>query len=710
MTGFAGSESASNAAGYSAPTCSASGYSATSNAVSTFTIACSGGTATNYTFTTSATATATVVKAALSVTVDAKSVTYGGALPTLTFVVNGWLNSQSAANAAGYAAPTCSTSPSYTTTTAAGTSVSITCSGGTATNYSLASASASLTINKISSLTITAANQSITYGASTPTNSFTTSGLAAGDAITSVTYTYAGTSPSYGASTTPPTLPGSYTITPSAPVFSGSGTTSNYTTTSYVNGTYTINAGRLTITAVSPATVTYGTAIASASFVTSGLGAGSTIGSLTYMYQGTGSTIYAASTTAPTAVGSYSITPSNAQFSSGSAALYSVISYSAGFFTIAKAPLVIVPSGVSVVYGGSTPSLSFTVTGLQYSETLNTIAGYVAPTCSTAYTTTTSVLSSPVAVTCSGGSATSYTFTAGTANALTISPKTLTVSGTSIAAKKWTGTKAAGAISVGTLIGLVNGDNYTLQGMAADYASIDVGTYTTTVSYTLGSLAGSIINNYTVSNSNVSGTISPAPAVFTITPQKALAATAFAIDYTNSDTLTVSSTTNTVGVISFKVSVSGGTFTSITSCPDVAVNPSGGVTAAAICTWPNPTLGELIIRSTLTPSDLTANAIEVKEFNVLVVPKPRITSFTVKGQPAGTTSGVIGNVVIITGENFQGINDVKFNGVSALTGSFRATSTQITVTVPVGASTGKISVGTSYGGSATSAGNFTVTG
>jgi hypothetical protein len=341
---------------------------------------------------------------------------------------------------------------------------------------------------------------------------------------------------------------------------------------------------------------------------------------------------------------------------------------------------------------------------------LNSIPGYISPTCTSSYTSSTSVLNSPVSVTCSGGGATNYTFTSGSANVLTITPKVLTVSGTTIAAKEWTGTKAAGAVTVGTLVGLINGDNYTLQGSAADYSSMDVGTYTTIVSYTLGSVSGSVVNNYSVSNSSVSGTINPAPAVFTITPQKALAATAFSIDYTNSDTLTVSSTTNTVGIISFKVSVSGGAFVSIAACPDVAVNPTGGGAAAAICTWANPTPGELVIKSTLTPSDLTVNAVEVKEFNVLVVPKPKITSFTVKGQPAGTTSGTVGNVVIITGENFQGVSDIKFNGVSAIAGSFRATATQVTVTVPVGATTGKITISTGFGGSATSSGNFTITG
>jgi hypothetical protein len=257
----------------------------------------------------------------------------------------------------------------------------------------------------------------------------------------------------------------------------------------------------------------------------------------------------------------------------------------------------------------------------------------------------------------------------------------------------------------------VNGDAYNLQASATEYSSADVGTYNSTVSYTLVSLNGSVANNYTVSSNTVSGTINPASVEFTVTPEKVVAsaeaASAFSVNYAISDTLTVSATTRTPGVVKFEVSVAGADFISITACPDVAVNPSGGSAAAAICNWFNPTLGDLVIRSTLTPTDLAANAIEVQNFSVFIVPRPSITSFTVRGQ--ATTSGPVGSVVVITGTRFQGVNDIKFNGVSAITGSFRATSTQITVTVPAGALSGPITVSTQFGGVVTSSQEFTVT-
>jgi len=68
-------------------------------------------------------------------------------------------------------------------------------------------------------------------------------------------------------------------------------------------------------------------------------------------------------------------------------------------------------------------------------------------------------------------------------------------------------------------------------------------------------------------------------------------------------------------------------------------------------------------------------------------------------------SGLVGSAVTITGNNFNGVNAVNFNGVSA---SFTIDSNiQIRATVPAGATTGKISV-TNLDGTTQSANNFIV--
>jgi uncharacterized repeat protein (TIGR02543 family) len=86
------------------------------------------------------------------------------------------------------------------------------------------------------------------------------------------------------------------------------------------------------------------------------------------------------------------------------------------------------------------------------------------------------------------------------------------------------------------------------------------------------------------------------------------------------------------------------------------------------------------------------------------------TSFTLIGVPAITkftpTTGLLGAKVTITGTNLGSATGVAFNGVAAKVVTNSATS--IAVTVPVGATTGPLTV-TTVAGTATSTGTFTVT-
>ena len=86
------------------------------------------------------------------------------------------------------------------------------------------------------------------------------------------------------------------------------------------------------------------------------------------------------------------------------------------------------------------------------------------------------------------------------------------------------------------------------------------------------------------------------------------------------------------------------------------------------------------------------------------------TNFTVRLTPAisGFTpgSGGVGVHVAIIGTNFSGATSVKLNGIAAAF-TVNPAGTQITMTVPGNATTGKIAV-TTPGGTATSATDFTV--
>ncbi|MGA1566470.1 MAG: invasin domain 3-containing protein [Ilumatobacteraceae bacterium] len=111
------------------------------------------------------------------------------------------------------------------------------------------------------SITITADDESITYGTNLSPSFTRTGDLGGADAISGVTYTYTGTgSTTYGPSTTAPTGAGTYSVTPSTASFSP-GSASNYSIT-YVPGSVTIAKASQTITFTNPAPsgATYGDA------------------------------------------------------------------------------------------------------------------------------------------------------------------------------------------------------------------------------------------------------------------------------------------------------------------------------------------------------------------------------------------------------------------------------------------------------------------
>lgn len=102
--------------------------------------------------------------------------------------------------------------------------------------------------------------------------------------------------------------------------------------------------------------------------------------------------------------------------------------------------------------------------------------------------------------------------------------------------------------------------------------------------------------------------------------------------------------------------------------------------------------------ATLANGNLLIDHLQVK---IYYTPPPVITSFT----PNNACSGS-GTSVVITGTNFTGASAVSFNGVPATSYNVNS-ATQITATLPVGATTGAISV-TTAGGTATSSSAFTV--
>jgi hypothetical protein len=165
---------------------------------------------------------------------------------------------------------------------------------------------------------------------------------------------------------------------------------------------------------------------------------------------------------------------------------------------------------------------------------------------------------------------------------------------------------------------------------------------------------------------------------------------------------TITSFTPASGPIGTTVTITGTNFgctTAVkfntTTATSFTLNSATSITATVPT---GATTGKISVTNTFNTSTTATSAT-----NFVVAPLPTITTFTPAFGPVGTS-------VKITGTNFSGTGftttSVKFNNVSATT--FAANSaTQITATVPTGATTGKISV-TTPGGTATSATNFTV--
>ena len=87
--------------------------------------------------------------------------------------------------------------------------------------------------------------------------------------------------------------------------------------------------------------------------------------------------------------------------------------------------LTVTPDGQSRVYGDPVPTYGSTVTGFILGEDATTAAGYSAPNCTSSYTSTPPVASSPLTISCSGGSASDYSFDTSATAQLTITLSSL---------------------------------------------------------------------------------------------------------------------------------------------------------------------------------------------------------------------------------------------------------------------------------------------
>jgi hypothetical protein len=120
------------------------------------------------------------------------------------------------------------------------------------------------------------------------------------------------------------------------------------------------------------------------------------------------------------------------------------------------------------------------------------------------------VAAGPCSITVSQAGNSTYNAAPSVTKSFTIAPKSLTITGSTIASKVYNGTTTPAAITIGSISGLNGSDTMTATAVVSNYAFATAGTYTPVVTYSLVAGAVGSIGNYSVETQTVSATITQA--------------------------------------------------------------------------------------------------------------------------------------------------------------------------------------------------------
>jgi len=211
----------------------------------------------------------------------------------------------------------------------------------------------------------------------------------------------------------------------------------------------------------------------------------------------------------------------------------------------------------------------------------------------------------------------------------------------------------------------------------------------TVVTLTGTSLAGALSVKFgaqyaTFANNTATSLTATVPVGATTAPitlRTAVGAATSLTDFVINPSLAISSFAPTGGAVGARVTVRGAGFTGATAFTFNGVAAAFTV-ASDTEIWATVPAGASTGRLGVTASLGTGTS--PGDFVVFVPGAPLISSFV----PA---YGAVGRVVTLTGSNFAGSTEVRFNGVLAVSFTV-ASGTSLTATVPAGAGTGPISV------------------
>ena len=418
--------------------------------------------------------TMTVTPAGLTILADNASRAYGNTNPTFTVSFAGFVNSETAAVLGG----TLVVTSTATTGSPVGT-YPITASGYTSTNYNLTYLPGTLTVTQ-TVLTVTANNQSRTYGETNPVFTASYSGWKNGEGTGELGGTLALSCTAEASSPV-----GGYTIVPSGL------SAANYSF-NYVNGTLTVHPATIMVAADDQSRA-YGATNPVFTVSYSGFVNGDT----TNVLSGAPELTTSADTNSP--AGSYDIVAALGTLSTTNYALQ----FTNGTLTILPYALIVTADNQSRTYGANNPGFTVSYSGFVNGETVTVLGGALV-------VTSTATAGSPVGtypITASGYTSTNYSlsYVAGT---LTVTQAFLTVTADSTS-RTYGGTNPP---LTGTLSGVVNSDNLTASFTTVATAASPVGTYAIVPSF---NDPDTRLGNYLVTTN--SGTLTVTHALLTVT-------------------------------------------------------------------------------------------------------------------------------------------------------------------------------------------------
>jgi hypothetical protein len=347
------------------------------------------------------------------------------------------------------------------------------------------------------SFTVARANQSITFGTiSNQTFSSTPFSISA-NASSGLTVSFtSATGTICSVSGTSVTMLQAGTCTINA----NQGGNSNYNAAAQVGRSFTIAKANQTITFANPGNKVYGSNFTVAASSSSGLSVG--ISSLT-----TAVCTISGTTVTPTGVGTCTLRAAQAGDNRFNAALNVENSFS---ITQVSQTISFTNPGTKT-YGDAKFTLSATATsGLAPTFSSNTQS-----VCTVSENQVTIASAGTCTLTASQSGNSLYQAAPDVSLNFTINRKTLTVP-TTVASRIYNGTTTAGEVSLGTISGLVDSETINVSAAASNYASADVGTPSTTITYTLNNgQNGGLASNYQMQSTTVTGSITARPLTIT---------------------------------------------------------------------------------------------------------------------------------------------------------------------------------------------------